>query len=487
VLQYNGVPAVVSTHEPFYCWNGASQATNHRWLANLEVLKYENGDVAEYHPCSHTAFRNVPSAVSSYDRFNGISADVPYYTEGSNIDSLILATAFPHIEGLPYAPQGIDSTTLPLDLEPNGAALSILDLHDQQYFDHRKIASSGLRLFSKKLVKLAELSLVNFLLELKDLHRVVRRIEELSAFQDWNRLCQLGNLRQYVTRGTLSVDYLNLQFGLCPFTRDVVSIAKALANWRKKLKLLLKRVHKIETIHATIHQYAAEGSDLPVGQFVYSPVTNCDGTPAYDSPAGRLELYRNNRSTPRVCMKYSILCEDMSEMNVELRGFLSVLGLEWDPVIVWNAIPFSFLLDWIWDISEWLTRWAAKAAALPVKLRVHDFCITWKYNGSLTLSTDHLNRFDPQGEMTSHTRRFDIPVSRFRRVQYQPDFEDLRLAGWDKNVIEKTSLAGALLTTERLQHIPLRRKRRFGPSNLPLTKIAQALGWKNLRQYGVTG
>jgi hypothetical protein len=163
-------------------------------------------------------------------------------------------------------------------------------------------------------------------------------------------------------------------------------------------------------------------------------------------------------------------------MNVELRALLDAFGVMWDPAIIWNAIPFSFVLDWIWDVSEWLGKWARPN--LPVQLRIMDFYILWKYSGHARVETDHIQGVwtGSSTDTTTQTVRNDFPTERFVRVRFTPDNEHLVLAKWDRNVVDKTLLGGALVTTNRVS-VPPFRQRKFGPSNLSLKAINRRLGW----------
>jgi hypothetical protein len=51
-------------------------------------------------------------------------------------------------------------------------------------------------------------------------------------------------------------------------------------------------------------------------------------------------------------MRYSI--PEMGEIELKIRAFLDVLGVRLDPAIIWNAIPFSFVVDWVVDVGSFL-------------------------------------------------------------------------------------------------------------------------------------
>jgi len=55
---------------------------------------------------------------------------------------------------------------------------------------------------------------------------------------------------------------------------------------------------------------------------------------------------------------------------------LDTLGVKPDPSIIWNAIPFTFLIDWVIDVGGFLRRFSTDN--LGLKTVVHDFCSSHK-------------------------------------------------------------------------------------------------------------
>jgi hypothetical protein len=49
-----------------------------------------------------------------------------------------------------------------------------------------------------------------------------------------------------------------------------------------------------------------------------------------------------------------------------LRAYLDALGFELNPKIIWDAIPFSFVLDWFFGIGSWLDRHKYDTLELPI-------------------------------------------------------------------------------------------------------------------------
>lgn len=62
------------------------------------------------------------------------------------------------------------------------------------------------------------------------------------------------------------------------------------------------------------------------------------------------------------------------DAQAEVRAKLELLGVRADPSIIWNALPFSFLVDWVVDVSSFLKKFTVET--FPINTTVTDFCHT---------------------------------------------------------------------------------------------------------------
>jgi hypothetical protein len=65
---------------------------------------------------------------------------------------------------------------------------------------------------------------------------------------------------------------------------------------------------------------------------------------------------------------YSYAMPDAGGLRSKIGGFLDALGLNVDPSIVWNAIPFTFVVDWFFDVSRWLQSLRMESLGIAVRL-----------------------------------------------------------------------------------------------------------------------
>jgi hypothetical protein len=94
-----------------------------------------------------------------------------------------------------------------------------------------------------------------------------------------------------------------------------------------------------------------------------------------------------------------------------ILGVMGQLGLSPSrPSIVWNAIPFTFLVDWFFDVGDLLDRWFGRDLN-PASVTVLDFCCSQKLKTELTAEWD----IDEYYRITGHNQ----PCLRMVREYYQ--------------------------------------------------------------------
>jgi len=82
-------------------------------------------------------------------------------------------------------------------------------------------------------------------------------------------------------------------------------------------------------------------------------------------------------------MRFKYALPDMSLIDNQIKAILDALGARWNPAIVWNAIPLSFLVDWIVGVGEFLEGLSVDNLEIPVV--IEDFCHSVKYSTHATV------------------------------------------------------------------------------------------------------
>jgi len=227
-------------------------------------------------------------------------------------------------------------------------------------------------------------SLVNFMLELKQLK---------DLFHLWNR--SRGFLKN------ISGAHLNVSFGWRPFLSDVERLRGALRNFQKKLRRLQEEANKPLKRH---YRRFTDLVSLPTN----NPATDASGI-------HRIETRWIQRPVYCATVQYSYVMPDMSLVSNQIKGFLDSLGVQWNPSIIWNAIPYSFVVDWFFNVGDWLNQ--LRSDNLQIPATVTDFCHSIKFEYRDSYFHKPASTYAPDGvevEMSMcdtlrYERRKDIP------------------------------------------------------------------------------
>jgi len=220
----------------------------------------------------------------------------------------------------------------------------------------------------------SDLSLVNSVIELKDfksLPSLVPKVKKaaslvsalLATFKrslisggSWwrKRLARQGGLTLRELSKTSSEAYLELQFNVLPLLSDISGIHTALTDLNKRINALVSQVGRPQRKHYRFSW--VEHEDLfEVGADGYFVVPVGVGTPY--TTLYRLQPARRVTYKPTVFhaeIEYNIMFAQYQLVNARVLSFLDAMGVNLNPQIIWNAIPWSFVVDWVVGVSSWL-------------------------------------------------------------------------------------------------------------------------------------
>jgi len=156
---------------------------------------------------------------------------------------------------------------------------------------------------------------------------------------------------------------LNYSFGLRPFISDLLELARGLYDVRDRLAELKSGAGKLQVRH-----YSEEEKFL---EYEGSYFTN-DGEIRRDYEIHVPSLIRT------ATMTYVYQMPDIDEDLFFLYGLLDSLGLNLNPRIIWDAYPLTFVVDWFFNVGEFLSQLRKKW--IPVSIHIKDFGVSEKYN-----------------------------------------------------------------------------------------------------------
>jgi hypothetical protein len=196
-----------------------------------------------------------------------------------------------------------------------------------------------------------ELSLINSLIELKDFKTLPRTLSSIATMS--KHLIKAPG--RYPLKKVMKVcadAYLQDKFNIAPLISDIMGVydtfksIPAKANRLRKDAGTVKHLHYRKDLSAEYPPIIISGSGNPL--------------PTYYVLAGHQAnwniqgLYTLNQFT--VSMSYKFFLPDMSEKELLARAYLDSLGVNLNPQIIWNAIPWSFVVDWLVGIGPWLSK-----------------------------------------------------------------------------------------------------------------------------------
>jgi hypothetical protein len=253
--------------------------------------------------------------------------------------------------------------------------------------------------FNREAPDLTTMSLPNFLID-------IGQITDL--FRLWQNNVSLAK--------NLAGARLNYQFGWKPTIGDVANMLNAVNSLNVKLKLFRESLGSVSNRNVVMLNRDTTKS----GTF------NLGGNPAY-----KVDWRASLSGKVKVHLKFQYLpLPAMTNFETNLRGLFDVLGFELNPRIIWDAIPFSFVIDWFFGVGNWLQGFKIDALELPVS------CIDASVSYKETLkveSTLFINPLGfPQGASTEMMGGCVSTNEYFDRRPFLPDAATLSGLGWRK-------------------------------------------------------
>lgn len=295
-------------------------------------------------------------------------------------------------------------------------------------------------------------SLINFLIEMKDFKHIAKAI--------WNRIGSphkgfgdiLDALRGFKSKddpmSKLAKGHLQYSFAWAPFYRDVASLWSTIAKFRQRYAEIVKR--------ANIPQQSYYGTNV----LEADPTTSlaADGTVRPGSWFGghNYEWYWSVNEERILPIRYSAtmryrypLPDVLGTSWGELFALMDSLGVNANPAVIWNAIPFTFVIDWFVNIGRLLD--GLRVENVVFQTEILDFCHSVKSNITLVASAQ-IRHFITHAPLGSGVKLGQVRATKYeRRVGIPPILLTLTTSGLS---VREFLLGGSLLRGRR------RRRRR---------------------------
>jgi hypothetical protein len=236
-------------------------------------------------------------------------------------------------------------------------------------------------------------SLLNFIYELKDLKPLWKEyFKNKGAFKKCFSI--LKNSRHMKLRQLwkeLATVHLEWSFGIKPFISDLQSIYKTLKSLKKNCKEITDHAGLVENRHYS-SQIPFPGSSELNGTISRFPIM--ENTSDVDlsgiSVSYVITLSQIDKGEHATC-RYSYSVPYLSEFESTVGKYLDAFGVSFDAAIIWNAIPFSFVVDWFINVGEWLH--SRRHDMYQCIVTLWDFCVSQKYIVTVTFTASGFDEF----------------------------------------------------------------------------------------------
>jgi hypothetical protein len=324
------------------------------------------------------------------------------------------------------------------------------------------------------------LSILNFAYELRELKSMDPRdsIRRVRYGATSLKLLSDPKTREGFVKDTtrrLASAHLQAEFGIIPFVRDVVDLWDELNTIDQKIKRIKAHANRPQIRHyKRVLPYEA-GKFWPKAhrETKWSTINggvlpNISGDPwvhffwgANGSRETQLGFQSKAllakqwilRPTYHATMRYSYkLPRFETEWGEKLALYTEALGVRLDPTIPWNAARLSFLVDWVVDVSGFLSRFAREN--YPLEYTVLDFCHSLKWHSESTiditiaqggtLSGSYQNPFPAGWNKSAPIQAYRSVESYYERRRFNPPSSQLASK---RGTWRKAALAGSLVIT----------------------------------------
>jgi hypothetical protein len=250
----------------------------------------------QFNPCLHVAYRGDPTPKSLHF-FSSASGGTSYW-ETYYTGPVMLTTVSQALAALPPSPVGTAD-------------------YKSRVYNMFKDMTADVPI---------TVSLPNFLFELREVKDLIPKWE--------------GILK------SISGGYLNWQFGWKPMIADIKKLLSSVKDARKRIAELKKLNHKSTTLHRSY--------EIDMSNDVLQPAKrgqNCtmNVSSLYSNPFTRVSACKC-KVTVTVEVYYDL--SDLDRQDAFLQTMLTQLGFMNSPKVIWNAIPFSWLLEYFVNLDR---------------------------------------------------------------------------------------------------------------------------------------
>jgi hypothetical protein len=300
----------------------------------------------------------------------------------------------------------------------------------------------------------SELSSVNSVIELKDFKTVPRTLNAIRklakaplrkrrAFKNiWHMLQVAADV------------YLQTKFNIQPLISDVKGVYRSLAKVERRVNDLVSRAGRPRTSHYRGHMdnSAFNTTDTAgqrsLGGFYYLDQVTGFSHQDFYSKSNSVRV-TNGGAHFHAELQYNYHYTQYQLEHARVLALLDSFGVNLNPAIIWNAIPWSFVIDWLVGVSQWLSTTRIGLMDPQINIMQYLWSVTYKRDIYVTSKITSPLYYAGTGIPDSSTQSITHPVvseTAYRRVSGLPTVSLLTTSGLSPT---EFSLGAALAITRK--------------------------------------
>lgn len=209
-----------------------------------------------------------------------------------------------------------------------------------------------------------------FLVELRDLPRVPFRGIWSIPFRDIPKVLY----SKLLTFKNLGDEYLNVVFGWMPFVKDLRDMYNLWKTLDKQMAKLVRENGKAIRRRTTLLDDNSVTQSVEEFSFPFAYVW---GAPS-NWGSGHSRVTVTSRKTKKVwyVARYKYYIPDTSSSMWNARARLALFGALPTPELLWNVMPWSWLIDWFGNMGDVISNASFNAVDNLVSLGAYTMCHT---------------------------------------------------------------------------------------------------------------
>jgi len=293
-----------------------------------------------------------------------------------------------------------------------------------------------------------DLSLINSIIELKDFKSLPKSLNSIKDLL-FNRSGD-KTLRELTRVGADT--HLQYKFNVSPLISDICAVYTALSRAERRLNGFVSRSggkKRLAHFSKSFVEYTSQSEEtMPQGLHYYGSHGYWGSNVLINATSTLQRYVYVEPSVFHAQLEYSYVYSDYQVEHARLLSLLDRLGVNLNPVIVWNAIPWSFVVDWLVGVNRWLST--QRVGLMDPEICIHQYLWSIKRSRSILVQ----NKMSCFGEQNAPLPPQTIPYpivyeTAYRRGLCKPDMNSLTTSGLS---FTEASLANSLVFSRRKRH-----------------------------------